>query len=113
MFQDIRYTIRSWFARPWDVMFAIVALAIGIGANTGVLTVMSALLFRPLPFEQPERLALFRNLVPPHDTVKQFHDWAQQSPYLTDAAVSEEIDTNLGTDRTAVRVHLAQVSCNF
>ncbi|HEY2912351.1 MAG TPA: ABC transporter permease [Candidatus Angelobacter sp.] len=113
MFQDIRYTLRSWSARPWDVVFAIIALAIGIGANIGVLSVMSALLFRPLPFEQPDRLALFRNFVPPHDTVKQFHDWAQQSPYLTDAAVSEEIDTNLGTDRTAVRVHLAQVSSNF
>jgi hypothetical protein len=47
------------------VVFAIIALSIGIGANIGVLSVMSALLFRPLPFEQADRLALFRNFIPP------------------------------------------------
>lgn len=113
MFQDLRYALRLWTSRPWQTAFAIAALAIGIGANTGVFSVVNALLLRSLPFHQPDRLALLRNFIPPHDSAKQFHDWSQQSKYLADAALSEEIDVNLGGTRVASRVHLAQTSWNF
>jgi len=60
MVQDLKYTLRLWAARPCHTAFAIAALAIGIGANTGVFSVVNALLLRSLPFQQPERLALLR-----------------------------------------------------
>ncbi|HWG88679.1 MAG TPA: ABC transporter permease [Candidatus Acidoferrales bacterium] len=113
MFQDLRYALRLWTSRPWQAAFAIAALAIGIGANTGVFSVVNALLLRSLPFRDPARLALVRNFIPPHDSAKQFHDWSQQSKYLDDAALYEEIDVNLGGTRVASRVHLAQTSWNF
>jgi predicted permease len=113
MFQDLRYALRLWISRPWQAAFAVAALAIGIGANTGVFSVVNALLLRSLPFRQPDRLALVHNFIPPHDTSKQFHDWSQQSKYLADAALSEEIDVNIGGTRVASRVHLAQTSWNF
>ncbi len=47
--QDARHTIRLWARRPWHTGFAILALAIGIGANTGVFSVVNALLLRSLP----------------------------------------------------------------
>jgi putative ABC transport system permease protein len=113
MLQDIRYALRFWARRPWQTGFAIVALAIGIGANTGVFSVVNTLLLRSLPFRQPERLAVLHNFIPAHDSASQFHDWRQKSTYLSDAALYEEIDVNLGGTRLASRIHVAQTSWNF
>jgi len=113
MFQEVRYALRLWVGRPWQTGFAIAALAIGIGANTGVFSVVNTLLLRSLPFREPDQLALVRDFIPPHDTAKQFHEWSQQSTYLSDAALFEEIDGNLGGTRVASRVHVAQTSWNF
>jgi putative ABC transport system permease protein len=113
MFQDVRYALRLWATRPWQTGIAIAALAIGIGANTGVFSVVNALLLRSLPFREPDRLALVHEFIPPHDSAKQFHEWSQQSEYLADAALFEEFDVNLGGTRVASRVHVAQTSWNF
>ena len=111
--QDFRYTLRLWASRPWHAGFAIAALAIGIGANTGVFSVVNALLLRSLPFHEPDRLALLHEFIPPHDSAKQFHDWRQQSAYLADAALFEEHDANLGGVRVGSRAHVAQTPWNF
>jgi predicted permease len=79
----------------------------------GVFSVVNALLLRSLPFREPDRLAFVRDVTPPHDSANQFHEWGQQSTYLSDAALSEEIDVNLGGTRIARRVHVAQTSWNF
>ena len=75
MFQDLKYTLRLWAGRPWHTGFAMAALAIGIGANAGVFSVVNALLLRSLPFHEPDRLAALHQFIPPHDSAKQFHDW--------------------------------------
>ncbi len=113
MFQDLKYTLRLWSRSPWHAGFAIAALAIGIGANTGVFSVVNALLLRSLPFQQPDRLALLHQFIPPHDSAKQFHVWRQRSAYLADAALFEENDVNLGGVRIGSRAHVAQTSWNF
>jgi putative ABC transport system permease protein len=113
MFHDVRYALRLWAVRPWQTGFAIAALAIGIGANTGVFSVVNALLLRSLPFREPDRLAFVQEFIPPHDTVTQFHEWNQQSAYLANAALVEEFDANLDGARVASRVHVAQTSSNF
>ncbi len=115
MFQDLKYALRLWTGRPWPTGFAIAALAIGIGANTGVFSVVNALLLRSLPFREPDRLALMHQFFPPHDSAKQFHDWRRQSDYLADAALFEEFDANLnlGGTRAGSRVHVVQTSGNF
>ena len=113
VFQDLKYTLRLWAGRPWLAGFAILALAIGIGANTGVFSVVNALLLRSLPFHEPERLALLHQFIPPHDSAKEFHAWRQHSPYLTDAALFEEFDVNLGGMPVGSRAHVAQTSWNF
>ncbi len=112
MFQDVRYALKLWAVRPWQTGFAIAALAIGIGANTGVFSVVSALLLRSLPFREPDRLALVHEFIPPHDSARQFHEWSERSKYLADAALFEEFDVNLGATRVASRVHVAQTSWN-
>jgi len=113
VFQDFKYTLRLWASRPWHAGLAITALAIGIGANTGVFSVVDALLLRSLPFHEPYRLALLHQFIPPHDNAKEFHDWRQQNAYLADAALFEENDVNVGGVRVVSRAHVAQTSWNF
>ncbi|MBV8812151.1 MAG: ABC transporter permease [Acidobacteriaceae bacterium] len=111
--QDARHTFRLWAKRRWQTGFAILALAIGIGANTGVFSVVNALLLRSLPFRDANRLALLHTYLVPHDSTKQFHDWRQESAYLADAAVFEQFDVNLGSEQDLMRAHVAQASWNF
>ena len=111
--QDLRHALRLWRRRPWHTGFVIGALALGIGANTGVFSVVNALLLRSLPYREPGRLALFEQFIPPHATAAEFHDWRQRSIYLEDSALFEEYDANLGGANLARRVHVAQTSGNF
>ncbi|MDQ2777182.1 MAG: ABC transporter permease [Acidobacteriota bacterium] len=111
--QDARHTLRLWANRPWQTGFAIVALAIGIGANTGVFSVLNALLLRSLPFSDPSQLAALYVFSPPHESATQFHIWRQQSGYFADAALFEEADFNLGGAGIPQRAHIAQTSWNF
>jgi predicted permease len=110
---DAKHTLRLWARRPWHTGFAILALAIGIGANTGVFSVVNALLLRSLPFQDPARLASLRNFFPPHDSTAQFHAWRGQSTYLADTALFETLDVNLGGGGEWRRAHVSQASSNF
>lgn len=111
--QDARHTVRIWAKSPGNIAFAILALAIGIGANTGMFSVINALILRSLPFHDPSRLASLHTYLVPHDSAQQFHDWRRQSTYLSDAALFEQTDANLGNTDNVARVHVAQTSWNF
>src|SRR5260370_21554382 len=54
--QDLRFAIRSWGKAPAFAIAAIATLAIGIGANTAIFSVVSGVLLRPLPFVDPQNL---------------------------------------------------------
>jgi putative ABC transport system permease protein len=110
---DVRYGLRMLRKSPGFTTVAVLTLALGIGANAGVFSVLNALLLRSLPFYQPDGLALLQQFTPPHDGTKEFQDWRQQSTYLADAALFEEFDVNLGGVRGVTRTHVAQTSSNF
>jgi hypothetical protein len=108
--QDVRFATRLWRRRPLQTLFAVVALALAIGAGVGVFSVVNALLFRSLPFTASERLAQLHMFAPPRG---EFHEWRQHSAYLADAAMFDSLDANVEAGGQTVRMRLTETSWNF
>ena len=113
MWRDGKHSLRLWAKHPWHTGFAAVALGVAIGANTGVFSVVNALLLRSLPFRDPDRLAAMIHFLPPHDSGMQFDSWREHSNYLQDAALFEDGDLNIGDSQHMLRAHIAMTSTNF
>ena len=77
--QDIRYALRAFASSRGLTIAAIVSLALGIGANTAIFSVASALLLRPLPYAEPERLAILWNRSPGLGIAE---DWFSTAQYF-------------------------------
>jgi hypothetical protein len=75
--QDVRYALRTLRRSPALTLVIVASLAIGIGANTAIFSVVNALLLEPLPYPQPERLAVLW-LRSPGINIPQ--DWPSPGP---------------------------------
>jgi len=98
--QDIRYGLRALRKHPAYSAVAIATLAIGIGAGTAVFSVAGAVLLRPLPYAEPDRLVRIfetnplknwtRNIASPAN----YADWQSQNNVFTDVAAYEQFNSN-------------------
>ena len=98
---DIRYAFRMLVKAPAFSVIAIVALALGIGANTAIFSVIDAVLLKPLPYPQSDRLVLLREKMPIFDTgsvsYPNFLDWRAQNRSFTDLALFRRDSMNLSS----------------
>jgi putative ABC transport system permease protein len=106
--------------QPGFTAIAILTLALGIGANTSIFSVVNAVLLRPLPYPQPDRLVLIRERTNLFDSgsvsLPNYLDWRASQGGFTDLALFRRGDANLSgatSDVEAERVSSARVSYNF
>jgi len=111
--QDLRYSVRIYSRRPIVTLLAVMALALAIGATTGVFSVVNALMLRSLPFHAPERIVQLGLALRPADTASAFEAWRTRSTYLEDAAVYTQADMNLDGRAESQRVTVAETSSSF
>ena len=64
MWNDIRYAFRTLLRERAFASMAVLSLAVGIGANTAIFSVVNGVLLRPLPYQDPQRLFAIREVLP-------------------------------------------------
>src|SRR5690242_11957653 len=120
LWQDLRYAARMLLKSPTYTAVAIMALALGIGANTAIFSIVNALLLRPMPYIDSERLVLVESGkrqggaetfggVSPAD----FWDWQQQSETFEHLVALSGGGFNLTGVENPETFPGARVSANF
>ena len=119
LIKDIRYGVRGLVKRPGFAIVTLVTLALGIGANTAIFSVVNAVLLRPLPFKDPEQLvivwedAAFIGFPQNTPALANYVDWKTQNQSFADMAALAETSFNLTGDGEPERVAANGVTANF
>src|SRR3712207_4357418 len=117
LLQDFRYALRKLAQQPGFTAVAVLTLALGIGANSAIFSVVNAVLLRPLPYPEPGRLVSVYESLPQGGTgsvsVPNLLDWRAQSDVFTGIAAYEYGDFNLQEEQQPVRAVGAAVTPNF
>ena len=119
LLQDVRYGVRSLLKRPGFTAIAVITLALGIGANTAIFSVVNAVLLRPLPFKEPARLVMVwerransaRANLP--ISAHEFMAWKERAHSFESLTLFQPDGLNLTGKGDPVTVTAAQVSAEF
>lgn len=115
-FQDLKHSVRMFGQSKAFTATAIVALALGIGTTTAIFSIVNAVLLKPVPFPQPDRLVMFMNTSPggvfPAASPAKFQHWRSQST-IEDAAAFRTGILNYTGGEVAEQLKSAQVSADY
>src|SRR5450755_2505175 len=118
--QDLRYAVRMLLKKPGFTTIAVLALALGIGANTAIFSVVDAVLLRPLPYRQPDRMVmLWQRLTGATSypelpcSAPDYIDYRDQTQTLQNVAAFDNASFTLATPTGAERVSGTRVSANL
>lgn len=117
IWRDLRFGLRSLLRSPGFAMVAILCLALGIGANAALFSVLNAVLLRPLPFTEPDRLVrifeTFGDGGHGSVSVPNFRDWAEQSTGFEQIAAYQMGSRNLQSTGDPERVRAVEATSNL
>lgn len=119
LLQDWRYAVRLLRKHPGFSLTVVITLAVGIGANTTIFSVVNAVLMQPLPYKDPDRLIRLWESNPAQGrieaavSVPNFQDWQNQQSVFEQLAASELTTFNLTGSGEPQRVPAARISANL
>jgi putative ABC transport system permease protein len=117
LWQDLRYAARILIKQPGFTAVAVLTIALGIGANSAIFSVVNSVLLRPLSFREPERLIkIWETFLPGGQgsvSVPNLKDWREQNDVFTQIAAYQTAGFNLKGEESPERVVGATVSANF
>ncbi len=119
LLSDIRYALRNLLRRPAFTLIAVVTLALGIGANTAIFSAINALLLKPLPFPQLDRVVAIwdklpsRGLMHNEVAVANYLDWQSQSQSFEQLALYRWWSANLTGIDTPERIQGFLITANY
>jgi putative ABC transport system permease protein len=117
LWQDLRYGARMLRKNPGFTLIAVLTLALGIGANTAIFSVVNAVLLRPLPYDEADRLVYLSERHPKFDTMSisypDFTDWRAQNHVFENIGVVNYRDYNLTGRGEPERLRTGQASADL
>ena len=117
MKQDIQFALRILLKNPLVTLVAIITLALGIGANTAIFSVLNAVVLRPLPYSDPDRLVMVWETIAGNDNRSaapgNFTDWRAQNSTFSDMAATFYGNFNLTGDGEPERTNGSTVTSNL
>lgn len=117
-YQDLRFALRMFGKAPAFAAVAVVVLALGVGANTAMFSVIDAVLLRPLPYAEPEQLVWLTQVLKSNTTdeitlTPDFMDWRRQNHVFTSMAAHNSFDRTLIGAGDAVNVKTVKASASL
>jgi putative ABC transport system permease protein len=119
LLQDLRYALRQLGRSPGFTAVALATLALGVGANTAIFSVIDAALLRPLPYKKPNQLVylwsadIARGIPQSTVSIPDLHDWREQNQVFDGIAAFSESRFNLSGGREPVQVSGLAVTANM
>src|SRR5829696_7810376 len=117
LLQDLRYAVRSLLRRPGFAAVVVLTLALGIGANTAIFSVVNAVLLRPLPYADPERLVMvwgrYADFGRTSTSLPDFVDWKAGATSFVQMAARHNAVFNLTGDGEPEQLTADRVTANF
>jgi len=117
LWQDVRYGARMLLKNPGISLIVILALALGVGANTAIFSVVNAVLLRPLPYDEADRLVFLNETSKAMNDISisypNFADWRDQNHVFEKIGVYNRNSYNLTGYGEAERIPTAQMSADL
>jgi predicted permease len=122
LFQDVRFALRQLFKSPGFTAVAVITLALGIGANTAIFSVVNGVLLRPLAFKDPSRLVRVWHVPPPKSfpgmtlfsvSAANYRDWENQNHVFDSMAIMTGHSFTMTGGEKPEQVDACSVSSGF